>query len=309
MTTSAPARGDRAGTAGRGDGLRGAKCQLTKPVGRLVTTLDPVIVAEAFGSAAALCCATSRHRGRLPSRPRPCPGPDSGTICARRQASERQPCPARSADDTRENGEFSRLNDVEEVFDYLAGRLDDTADRPRRGKADLDRDPLTRREIPGEPKLHNLCATLVKQPADGQHHSPGRQAPASPGRCHTEDEPDRARIPGNEPDQADGHWALRDRKDERRPVIAAAARPPGQPVVNHPEAVLSRRTGLKRRQPCTAQTAVLPGGVVDQGIDIPNRRHTQRHDTIGQDALRRRQGIHTVSMRARPATRSIESAP
>ena len=252
-------------------------------------------------SAAAPCCATSPTPWTPPVPATSTPWADSSTICARRQASERQPCPVRSAEGIMRNGELSRLDDVEKVFDYLAGRLDDTADGPRRRKAGLDRYPMTRRGIAVELKLHSLCATLANKPADGKHDGPSRQAPASPGRCHTEDEPDRARIPGNEPDQADGHWALCDGQEECRPVITAAPRPPGQPVGNHPQTVLSRRASPKRRQPCAAQTAVLLGGIVNQGINIPDRRHTQRHDTIGQDALRRRQGIHTVSMRARPA--------
>jgi hypothetical protein len=85
-----------------------------------------------------------------------------------------------------------------------------------------------------------------------------------------------------------GHGAVGDRQEERGPVIAAFASPPGQAVGDHPQAALPRRTGIKRREPCFAPTAVLPGGVADKGVDIPGRRDTQRYDAIRQDALRRR---------------------
>ena len=199
--------------------------------------------------------------------------------------------------------------DVAQVFDNLAGRLNDSADRSGQRKAGLDRDPLTCGRIPAEPKLDDRRATLADKPAGGQRDGPSRQVPAPPGRRHTEGQPDRARSTGSEPDQADGPWALGDRHDESGPVIAAFTSPPGEPVGDHPKAALSGRTGNKRRQPCAAQTAVLPGGVVGQGIDILDRRDAQRQNAIGQDALRRRQQRHGIIMRARPGPAGHSSSP
>ena len=208
-----------------------------------------------------------------------------------------RPGPARSAGGPRVNAALSRFGDVVRVFDYRAGRLDGAADGPSQGKAGLDRDPLTRWAIAADPKLHHFGATLADKPADGQQDGPGRQALAPPGRRHTEDKPDRARTPADQPDHADRPWALGDRQQERGPVIAVFASPPGQPVGDRPQAALPRRAGIKRRQLCLAQTAVLPGGVADKGICIPGRRDTQRYDAIGQDALRRPQGLHAIVMR------------
>jgi hypothetical protein len=64
-----------------------------------------------------------------------------------------------------------------------------------------------------------------------------------------------------------GLWTIVRR--ERGPFIAAFASPPGQPVGDHPQAALPRRTGIKRREPCLAPTVGLPGGVADKGVDIP----------------------------------------
>jgi hypothetical protein len=80
----------------------------------------------------------------------------------------------------RVNAALSRSGDAAQVFDYLAGRLDDAADSPVWGKAGLDRDPLTRWGIAADPELHHFGATLADKPADGQQDGPGRRPwPAS----------------------------------------------------------------------------------------------------------------------------------
>ena len=247
------------GPAGPADGNSGLTCLISpeRPVA------DPCRLPVTAAIAGRHSEDSRRHRARCPCR-----------YCDRMTS---RPGPARSAGGPRVNAAFSRFGDVARVFDYRAGRLDGTADGPSQGKAGLDRDPLTCWAIAADPKLHHFGATLADKPADGQQDGPGRQALAPPGRRHTEDKPDRARTPADEPDHADRPWALGDRQQERGPVIAVFASPPGKPVGDRPQAALPRRAGIKRRQPCLAQTAVLPGGVADKGICIPGRR--TRSDT------------------------------
>ena len=69
--------------------------------------------------------------------------PWNGRLSTLRRRTSR-PGPARSAGGPGVAAALSRFGDEAQVFDYLAGRLDDAADGPGQGKAGLDRDPLTR---------------------------------------------------------------------------------------------------------------------------------------------------------------------